>query len=303
MAIRFIKKILNKLPYFSTLYKENKRLKKNSRFPPGHFYSPIVSIEEAQRNENNIWKPVLPKDIVGIDFHDTKQLELLANLSGYYEELPFQDYESDNLRYYFKNKFYSYTDAIILYAMLRHLKPKRVIEIGSGFSSALMLDVNEYFLESKTELTFIEPYPKRLNTLLTELDAKQITIEESLVQEVDVSIFKKLEKDDILFIDSSHIVKTGSDLHHILFNILPVINKGVYIHFHDVFYPFEYPKKWVLNGFNWNEDYFLRAFLMYNSDFEIVLFSDYLHKFHKTAFKTMPKSYDNTGGNLWLVKK
>jgi predicted O-methyltransferase YrrM len=187
--------------------------------------------------------------------------------------------------------------------MLRHLKPERVIEIGSGFSSALMLDVNEHFLENKTELTFVEPFPKRLNSLLTELDAKQTNIVEALVQEVDLNIFKRLEKDDILFIDSSHIVKTGSDLHHIFFNILPIINSGVYIHFHDVFYPFEYPKTWVLNGFNWNEDYFLRAFLMYNSDFEIVLFSDYLHKFHKTAFKSMPMSYNNTGGNLWLVKK
>lgn len=299
----FIKKILNKLPYVRSLNRKLTDYNKSMKFPPGHFYSPIVSKDEVQRNENVIWKPVLPKDIVGIDFCDTKQLKILSTLSDYYAELPFKEYESDGLRYYFENKFYSYTDGIILYAMLRHLKPKRVIEIGSGFSSALMLDVNEHFLENKIELTFIEPFPKRLNSLLTELDVKQINIIESLVQEVDLSIFKKLEKDDILFIDSSHIVKTGSDLHHILFNILPVINSGVYIHFHDVFYPFEYPKKWVLNGFNWNEDYFLRAFLMYNSDFEIVLFSDYLHNFHKSAFKTMPKSYNNTGGNLWLIRK
>jgi predicted O-methyltransferase YrrM len=299
----FLKKTLNKLPYVRSLHLKLMAYNKSMQFPPGHFYSPIVSKDEAQKNENNIWKSVLPKDIVGIDFCETKQLELLTLLSHYYAELPFQEQESNGLRYYFENKFYSYTDGIILYAMLRHLKPERVIEIGSGFSSALMLDVNEHFLEYKTELTIVEPFPKRLNSLLTELDAKQTNIVESLVQEVDLNIFKRLEKDDILFIDSSHIVKTGSDLHHIFFNILPIINSGVYIHFHDVFYPFEYPKTWVLNGFNWNEDYFLRAFLMYNSDFEIVLFSDYLHKFHKTAFKSMPMSYNNTGGNLWLVKK
>ena len=75
------------------------------------------------------------------------------------------------------------------------------------------------------------------------------------------------------------------------------------IHFHDIFYPFEYPKKWVVNGRNWNESYFLKAFLMYNNNFEIILFSDYMHKFHKESFKKMPLTYENTGGNLWLVKK
>ncbi|MCS6819760.1 MAG: hypothetical protein NZ522_07390, partial [Chitinophagales bacterium] len=67
--------------------------------------------------------------------------------------------------------------------------------------------------------------------------------------------------------------------------------------------PFEYPKTWVFRGVNWNEDYFLRAFLMYNNEFEIILFADYLHKHHKHVFENMPLCYRNTGGNLWLVKK
>nr|WP_321233413.1 class I SAM-dependent methyltransferase [uncultured Psychroserpens sp.] len=273
------------------------------QFPPGHFYSPIVSKDEIKSNEDDIWKSVSPEDVAGIDFHTIRQKELLTTLSNYYTELPFQKHENNELRYYFENKFYSYTDGIILYSMLRHLKPERVIEIGSGFSSALMLDVNEHFFDNKISLTFVEPFPKRLNSLLTDFDKEQTNIVESFVQKVDLNLFKTLEKDDILFIDSSHVVKTGSDLHHILFNILPILNSGVYIHFHDVFYPFEYPKEWVFNGFNWNEDYFLRAFLMYNDDFEIVLFSDYLHKFHKTIFKSMPLSYNNSGGNLWIRKK
>ena len=166
-----------------------------------------------------------------------------------------------------------------------------------------MLDVNEHFFNNEIALTFVEPYPVRLNSLLKTSDKKQTNIVESFVQDVDLELFKTLKKDDILFVDSSHVVKTGSDVQHILFNILPILNSGVYIHFHDVFYPFEYPKKWVLNGFNWNEDYFLRAFLMYNNDFEIALFSDYLHKFHKSVFESMPLTYNNTGGNLWIRKK
>lgn len=159
------------------------------------------------------------------------------------------------------------------------------------------------FFNNEMSLIFVEPYPKRLNSLLKTADKKQTNIVELFVQNVDLELFRTLKKGDVLFVDSSHVVKTGSDLHHILFNILPILNSGVYIHFHDVFYPFEYPKKWVFNGFNWNEDYFLRAFLMYNKDFEVVLFSDYLHKFHKNVFESMPLTYNNTGGNLWIKKK
>jgi len=89
----------------------------------------------------------------------------------------------------------------------------------------------------------------------------------------------------------------------VLNQILPRLKEGVLIHFHDVLYPFEYPKEWVFQGRNWNEDYILRAFLLYNSKFEILLFSDYIHKHHKEAFVDMPLTYKNSGGNLWIEKK
>src|SRR5205814_62343 len=115
--------------------------------------------------------------------------------------------------------------------------------------------------------------------------------------------FEKLNSGDILFVDSTHVVKTGNDVNYILFEIIPRLKSGVLIHFHDIFYPFEYPKDWVFMGRNWNEDYFLKAFLMYNNEFEIILFSDYLHKHHKEIFKEMPLCYKNSGGNLWIRKK
>jgi hypothetical protein len=121
-------------------------------------------------------------------------------------------------------------------------------------------------------------------------------------QEVDLEVFKQLEKGDVLFIDSTHVAKTGSDVNFILFSILPVLKKGVLIHFHDIFFPFEYPKKWVYRGNNWNETYFLRAFLMYNTNFKIKLFSHYMHRFHQDTFKEMPLSYKNPGGNIWIEK-
>ncbi len=298
-----IKRIINKLPYFRELYSEGIRYKTNSCFPAGHFYSPIISIDEIKKRETEIWKGVENDTIVGIDFQADAQLRLLKSFEKYYNELPFTPEKQTNTRYYFENGFYSYTDGIVLYAFIREFKPTRIVEIGSGFSSALMLDVNDLFFNHQIELTFIEPFPNRLLFLMSENDKKQVTIFESGVQSVPLEIFKMLRAGDILFVDSSHVVKTGSDVYHVFFNILPVLERGVLIHFHDVFYPFEYPKEWVFGGYNWNENYFLRAFLMYNNCFIIRLFSSYLHSFHSDAFSGMPLCYKQKGGDLWIEKK
>ncbi len=297
-----IKKVINRLPYIKALQQENFDLKKNSCYFPGHFYSPVISIEDVKNRESAIWENVEIDGIQGIDLEVKKQKELIKSFTQYYENLPFSAGNNNKTRYRFENDYYSYTDGIILYSMIRHFKLKRIIEIGSGFSSAVMLDTNELFFDNKITLTFIEPYPERLNSLLTEIDKKQNLIIQRDVQAVSLDEFKKLKAGDILFVDSSYVVKTGSDVNYILFEILPLLNSGVLIHFHDVFYPFEYPKQWVFEGRNWNEDYFLRSFLMYNKTFKIKLFSHYLHEHHKKVFSEMPLSYKNTGGNLWLEK-
>ena len=297
----WIKQQLNKLPHVRSLYLENKQWKKYSRVPPGHYYSPIVNVPQIKEKEDVLWGKKVDQ-IKGIRFNDQEQLQLLKDLSHYYQELPFTEQQTDELRYYFNNTFYSYTDAIVLYAMIRHYKPKNIIELGSGFSSAVMMDVNEKFFSNTINLTFIEPYPKRLNSLLKEEDSKRHKIIVQDAQKIDLDVFKVLEKGDILFIDSTHVAKTGSDVNYILFSILPSLKEGVLIHFHDIFFPFEYPKKWVYQGNNWNEIYFLQSFLMYNDTFKIKLFSHYMHRFYKEAFNTMPLTYKNTGGNLWLEK-
>lgn len=298
-----IKSLLNKLPYIKGLYLENKSLKKNTCYFPGHYYSTVISIDEIKEREEEIWKGVKTDGINGIDLRLSSQKDLVANFVEYYADIPFQNTKTEDNRYYFENGLYSYTDAITLYSMIRHLKPKQIIEVGSGFSSSVMLDTNQMFYNNQINLTFIEPYPERLNELLKEEDKKTTEIIVDFVQNIDLAVFELLNAGDILFIDSTHVVKTGSDVHFILFEILPKLKKGVYIHFHDVFYPFEYPKKWVYKGRNWNEDYFLRAFLMYNTEFEIELFSHYLHTHHKEVFEKMPLCYKNEGGNLWIRKK
>ncbi len=294
--------IINKLPYVRGLYKENKILKKNSLFPAGHFYSPIVNPEEINKREKEIWKDNNEKKLGLISLNSEFQLNLLTHLNAFYSEMPFQKKKHNGLRYYFENKFYSYTDAIILYSLIRHFEPKHIIEIGSGFSSALMLDVNQLFFKNKINTTFIDPNPERLYSILNTTDENLNIIAEE-VQSINPLYFKQLEAGDILFVDSSHISKTGSDLNFVLFEIIPILESGVIIHFHDIFYPFEYPKTWVYEGRNWNENYLLKAFLMGNNEFEILFFSHYMHEHFPAAFKFMPLCYKNPGGNLWLKKK
>lgn len=298
-SIKKVKEFLNKLPYVRTLYKQSL----NCCFPNGHFYSPVISIEDVKKREAEIWKKRDEDGISGVELRTEEQIKLVQQFTKYYAVLPFKSEKQENLRYQFENGSYSYTDGIILYSMIRHFEPKRIIEIGSGYSSMVMLDTNELFFNNQINLTFIEPYPEKLYSLMKEDDRKQATVIESEVQQVSLNVFEKLEAGDILFIDSTHISKTGSDVNFILFEILPVLKRGVLIHFHDVFYPFEYPKEWVFQGRNWNEDYILKAFLMYNEKFEIKLFSEYLHKHHKNIFEDMPLCYHNAGGNLWLEKK
>ena len=301
--ISAFKDILNKLPYISGLYQENHQFKTNSCFPAGHYYSPIVSVADVEKRVASIWESEAVDGISGIDLKKEEQLALVRNFYEYYEEIPFGDHKKDGLRYYFVNDFYLYTDAIILYSMMRHYKPKHIVEVGSGFSSAVMLDTNELFFDKQIKLTFIEPYTERLNTLLNESDKSATTIIQQGVQSVSLEVFDQLEAGDILFIDSTHVVKTGSDVNYIVFEILPRLRSGVLVHFHDIFYPFEYPKEWVLEGRNWNEAYFLKAFLMYNEGFEIKVFSDYLHRHHGEVFDGMPLCFKNSGGNIWLERK
>lgn len=297
-----LKKIINKLPYVRGLYRQSQLYRDNAYFPPGHFYSVIPNIDEIKKDEAKIWKGLDVDSIEGVDLNTNVQLELTKKISEFYDKLPFTEEPSEVLRYNFNNPYYLHTDGIVLYGMMRFIKPKHIIEVGSGYSSALMLDVNDKFFNNSIKFTFIEPYPNRLNSILKPTDKNTVAIIENRVQDISLEHFISLKANDVLFIDSTHVSKCGSDVNYILFEILPVLNKGVYIHFHDVFFPFEYPKEWVFKGYNWNENYMLRAFLMHNKNYEIKHFAHYLHTHHKDVYRDMPLAYKNTGGNLWLMK-
>lgn len=271
-------------------------------FPPGHFYSPIPSIEEVKRNEKDIFD-AFTNEIPGIDLNVGEQLELLRTFKTYYKDIPFGSGKRKGLRFNFENPSYSHSDAIILYCMIRHLHPTRIIEVGSGHSSCVLLDTNELFLGNKVACTFIEPYPQLLLSLIKDTDRKRIKVIQKNLQDVGLDSFSELSEGDILFIDSTHVSKINSDVNYIFFKILPCLNKGVYVHFHDIFYPFEYPKGWVYEGLAWNEAYVLRAFLQYNCAFKIQFFNTYLGYFHSdTFFDEMPLPLKYVGASIWIKK-
>jgi len=302
-----IKRVAKKLPPIKRVLLERDQAREELRkyggfVPPGHFHSPIPSLDEVRIREDVIFNKI-PRKIPGIDLNEEEQMNLFARFKKYYDELPFKADKTDSLRYFYENPAYGYSDAIFLYSMIRHTQPRRIIEVGSGYSSCVILDTNELFFNNNISCIFIEPYPQLLESLLRENDKDKIEIIPRKLQDVEVSKFSSLSSGDILFVDSTHVSKVDSDVNYIFFEILPSLGSEVYIHFHDIFYPFEYPKEWIYEERAWNENYILRAFLQYNSAFKILFYNSFLNHFYEQQFiSEMPLCDKNRGGSIWLKK-
>lgn len=270
--------------------------------PHGHFYSPLPSKEDEEKYCAN--KPVDVDSSIRLNIDE--QLALCNEMKKFYNPWMFAETESGlgqngNTRYYYENKFFSYGDGIILNMFLRKTHPKRIVEVGCGFSSAMMLDTCDMFAELRdVDFTFIEPEPER--RLLKLVDAREINLIKSNLQDLSPDLIcGALECGDLLFIDSSHVVKLNSDVMFIFDRILPNLKKGVYVHFHDVVYPFVYPDCWVREGRFWNEVFFLKQFLAYNDSWKILLWPVMLHQ--KNLIQDIfPLINRNIGGSLYLQK-
>jgi predicted O-methyltransferase YrrM len=180
---------------------------------------------------------------------------------------------------------------------MRLLRPRRIIEVGSGYSTAVMVDTNKLYLNNSVDISCVEPFPERLEENWGNQINDYVKLHRSLLQDVDLSIFDSLGAGDICFIDSSHVAKLGSDVMRIFFELLPRLKPGVIIHFHDIPYPFEYYDYWLRENRAWNEAYMLHAFLQYNKDYEIIYWgSSLVH-----LADSVPES--DLGGSIWLKKK
>ena len=270
--------------------------------PPGHFYSPVVDPAELADRAEELFRADRP--LPGIEMNEAAQCALAERMREPARALWFPDEPGTQARYFYRNDAFSYADGVTLGCLLQMLRPRRIIEVGSGYSSALMLDVVERCLDWSASLTCIDPHPARLASLLRPGDHAHVEIVAQPVQRVDLTLFDRLEAGDVLFIDSTHIVKTGSDVLHHFERVLPRLRPGVVVHLHDMFHPFEYPRPWVMDmNLSWNELYYVRAFLTGNAAYEVMFFVDFMAKRHAGLMRAVAPQFMQRGGSsLWLRK-
>jgi SAM-dependent methyltransferase/predicted O-methyltransferase YrrM len=271
------------------------------RFEPGHYYSPMYDARELVKRREQIWaRP--PREMPDVDWRDEAQLALCEDVFAAQQPLEFRREESsDPSEYWALNSQYPPLDAWVLAALLNHLRPSKMIEIGSGYSSLITARVNRESLQRSLDFVCIEPYPRPF--LLDGVDGISDLRVES-IQDTPLKLFDGLGEGDVLFIDTSHTVKTGGDVTWIFHEILPRLAEGVYVHVHDIFLPGDYPEPWVSEGWGWNESYLVRSFLSYNSAFEIVWGSQYMAQYHPQsilrAFPEQARYAERAGAALWI---
>jgi hypothetical protein len=218
-------------------------------------------------------------------------LALISELTRYRDELP-------GLRFDFNNDYFNGFDAAAYYALVRHLRPQKIVEIGGGYSTQIAQ--HALARNGQGRLTCIEPYPEQ------RLIAADLPIEliQKRVEETPLDFFSSLEANDILFIDSSHTVKFGSDVCFEILEVLPRLKPGVWIHVHDIFFPHDYPAEWLLNRrLALNEQYLLEAFLAFNSAFKPRLANHWICLDHTDeAALLWPNSTSPHASSFWMKR-
>lgn len=271
-----------------------------------HYYSPIP--------DTRTLKPLLwdkKTELQGIEMHEQDQLLLLQKVTerfaNEYQQLPQEkSHTTSPHEYYVHNGSFESVDGEMLYSMIRFFTPQTIIEIGSGFSTRLIaraLQKNAEGRSSHPKFISIEPYPDPI--IKKGISGSHLLIEKQ-VQDVPVDFFKQLCANDILFIDSSHVLKIGSDVQYEILEILPRLQKGVIIHIHDIFLPAEYKKEWVLKKYRfWNEQYLLQAFLSGNTSFKVLWGGSFIHLKYPEKLQHAFPSYQKEihwPGSFWIQK-
>jgi hypothetical protein len=270
--------------------------------PRGHPYSPLPSPDDLDRVEADPGGATVSDDAFpGIDLRLDRQWSLVTELIAANPDMAAWMASDEPARYRYDNTWFTGSDALVCALVIAYLAPARIVEVGCGYSSALALDVADRTGASST-VTFIDPDPQRLRSLVaaTDLDGR---LEPTPVQDVDPAIFRDLRAGDVLCIDSSHVMRAGSDVHYLLLEVIPTLASDVWIHVHDVFAAFSYPRRWLRSGVAVNEAYALRALLVGNTGLEVVLWNAALeiHDPQRWAgvVAGLPPAQVETGG-LWI---
>lgn len=286
-------------------YGTNRCLKSGFLPMPVHFYSPVPDVDELQ--ERRVWDK--KSEMPGINFFPRRQLALLKQLGinhGHECQWPFAP-TGNPADFYLDNNGFSYGCAAGLYSMIREFKPKKIIEIGSGNSSKIISQAVAANRKNrqKCQYTIIDPYP---GSYVLEKKVKYQKLIKERVELVDPQIFLKLGRGDILFIDSSHVVKIANDVNFLYLEVLPRLKPGVIVHIHDISLPYEYSKVYATKEeFRqfWTEQYLLQALLADNKKFEILLgmhfiMTDYTKDFQKAFPHYDPKNHLASSGSFWI---
>lgn len=279
----------------SDLDPEHQWLLERLGWMPGHWYSPYPDLDELAGRYPEI-AGASPHELPGIPASLSDQIAhldaLCATTSPTLAELSFPT----------DNDAYRAGDALVLLRTFQQRPPRRVIEVGSGYSTMLMHAIRREAVVAPFEHIVIDPYPDRIFDLLGQESRTGLELIESPIQAVDPSLADTLAGDDVLFIDSSHVSKPGSDLNSLVFDWLPRLRPGVRVHLHDIHFPFEYRWDWIQQGRAWNEAYLIRAFLQFNHDFSVRLFTDQLTKQRPELMERLGGEFEASGSSLWIER-
>lgn len=264
-----------------------------------HYYQPIPDLDDLE--QRRVWDK--QSALAGIDFRPEQQVQLLRDLGARYgDECNWPANPTHNLlEFYTENGTFSFGCAASLHTIIRNYRPAKIIEIGSGNSSKV---ISAALLHNTADYTIIDPYPKAETENLPGVSR----VIKERVEITDIKRFQELGPNDILFIDSGHTVRTGSDVNFLYLDVLPRLSSGVIVHIHDIGLPYEYPKVYFTNpAFRvfWTEAYLLQAFLCLNPRFEIMLAMNYLmtnrlDEFRQAFLHYDPAIHKATSGSFWM---
>ncbi len=272
--------------------------KRGFHVTPVHFYQPIP---DTRTIPETIWSR--QSELAGVDMNDSVQLDLLRNcfprFRDEYEQLPSAP-TGDPSQFYLDNALFAGTDALVTYCMVRHFRPRLIVEVGSGYSS--LISGQAATKNGDSSLICIEPFPP--DVLVKGFPGLRSLIKKK-VEDVELEFFSQLKAGDILFIDSSHTVRIGGDVNYLFLEVIPRLNPGVIVHVHDIMFPYDYSRAWVIDQLRfWTEQYLFQAFLAFNSDFEVLVANNYLAARYLDEFKaTFPHAQWWGGGSFWIRRK
>jgi predicted O-methyltransferase YrrM len=267
-----------------------------------NYYSPINDCAFLDANRD-LWGTL--KDPECIDWRLDHQMKVAREVAGFIEELrDIPENSSGTASFFWRNPMWNNADALVQYGLVRSRKPRRVIEVGCGWSSLLLaraLARNESEGSAPAEVTLVEPYPRQeiLSTLPSHW--RQIPL---MLQRAPLPVFAELQSGDILFYDGSHCAKVAGDLNSLFFQVFPQLQSGVLIHLHDIFFPDDYPEDWTFNrNHSFNEQYVLQAFLMHNRDYQIEIANRYVWTRRVAELDALYKDIQPSYGcSFWMRK-